>query len=149
MARTKINEQKNHNTKGFATQKQNINRKGQPRKTISSVNIELEANGITEATTNDIKSCYLRLINIDLNELKKMVGDETQPAMIRIVGKSILSGKGFDVIEKMLDRSIGKAQSNIDVTSNGNEITNNIDVSKLSTQTLLELKKAYSQEKTP
>ena len=122
MATKKINEQKNHNTKGFATQKQNINRKGAPRKTISSVNIELEELGVKEATPNDIKSCYLRLINLDLNELKKMVGDEKQPAMIRIVGKSILSGKGFDVIEKMLDRSIGKSHSSVDITSNGNTI---------------------------
>jgi hypothetical protein len=108
--------------KSFATQKQNINKKGAPRKTISSVNIELEAQGITEATPNDIKSCYLRLINIDLVELKKKVEDITQPAMIRIVGKSILSGKGFDVIEKMLDRSIGRAHQTTDITTNGKDI---------------------------
>ncbi len=51
-----------------------------------------------------------------------MVKDEDQPAMIRIVGKAILSGKGFDVIEKVLDRGIGKADNKVDVTSGGENI---------------------------
>jgi hypothetical protein len=102
------------NTAGFDKNSANINRKGQPRKTINSVNIELESIGYTEATINDIKSCYLRLLNVDLTELTRMVSDIEQPAMIRIVGKSILSGKGFDVIEKMLDRSIGTAKQTIE-----------------------------------
>lgn len=118
MAKNRLNGNESAKGKGFDKNPQNINRKGQPRKTISSVNLELEALGITEATTNDIKSCYLRLINLDLVELKKKSEDNSQPAMIRIVGKAILSGKGFDVIEKMLDRSIGKSEQkiNLDVT---------------------------------
>ena len=78
------------NTAGFDKNSANINRNGRPRKTINSVNIELEAVGYTEATISDIKSCYLRLLNIDLTKLTKMVSDTEQPAMIRIVGKSIL-----------------------------------------------------------
>lgn len=99
--------------KSFATQKQNINRKGRPRKTISAVNLELEKAGFVEVSSNDIKSCYLRLINLDLKTLKEMSSNQEQPAMVRIVGKSILSGRGFDVIEKMLDRSIGKAEQKV------------------------------------
>jgi hypothetical protein len=36
-----------------------------------------------------------------------MIKNENQPVLIRIVGKSILSGKGFDILEKMLSRAIG------------------------------------------
>jgi hypothetical protein len=108
--------------KGFDKNPQNINRNGRPRKTISVVNTELEANGYTEATYQEIKSCYLRLLNIDIPELQKMVGANDQPALVRIVGKSILSGKGFDVIEGMLNRSIGKAVSNVDVKSGGEKL---------------------------
>ena len=107
------------NTNGFQVNPQNAGRK---RKTISSVNLELEANGYTEASTVDIRSCYLRLINIDLRELTLMVAATEQPAMVRIVGKAILSGKGFDVIEKMLDRSIGKPDQKTDLTTNGKDI---------------------------
>jgi hypothetical protein len=111
------------NANGFAKNKQNINRTGANRKTISSVNKELEEQGVKEATPNDIKSCYLRLINIGLTELKDMVMDEKQPSMIRVVGKAILSGKGFDVIEKMLDRTIGKPTNYTDITSQGDKIS--------------------------
>jgi len=96
--------------KGFNVNPQNINRTGQNRKTISAVNNQLQEAGFEEATQADIVSCYLRLINIDVPELQKMIADATQPALVRIVGKAILSGKGFDVIEVMMNRAIGKAK---------------------------------------
>lgn len=101
------------NTNGFDKNKSNINTVGLNRKSIASVNLDLEANGYKAANKQDIIDCYLRLINIDLKELGKMVAEDTQPAMVRIVGKAILSGKGFDVIEKLLDRGIGKADSKL------------------------------------
>ncbi len=110
------------NTNGFQKNPQNINKTGANRKSIASVNVDLEANGYKAASKQDIIDCYLRLINIDLKELGDMVKDEDQPAMIRIVGKAILSGKGFDVIEKVLDRGIGKADNKVDVTSGGENI---------------------------
>ena len=92
-----------------------INKKGAPRKTISAVNIELEGLGYTTANQRDIVDCYMRLINIDIPKLTEIIKDDSQPAMVRIVGKSIISGKGFDVIEKMLDRTIGKTVETIDI----------------------------------
>lgn len=103
--------------KGFDKNPQNINRTGANRKTIASVNIDLEKNGYTAANQKDIIDCYMRLVNVDIPELSKMINDNQQPAMIRIVGKAIVSGKGFDVIESMLNRSIGKAVQNVDVKS--------------------------------
>lgn len=111
MAKKVLNGNKDGN--GFDKNPQNINRNGANRKSIASVNIDLEANGYKAASKQDIVDCYLRLINIDLKELGKMVTGEEQPAMVRIVGKAILSGKGFDVIEKLLDRGIGKADSKL------------------------------------
>ena len=108
--------------KGFDANPQNINKTGANRKSIATVNVDLEANGYKAASKQDIIDCYLRLINIDLKELGDMVKDDSQPAMIRIVGKAILSGKGFDVIEKVLDRGIGKADNKVDVTSGGENI---------------------------
>jgi hypothetical protein len=102
--------------KGFDKRPQNINKTGANRKTISYVNLELEALGYTEATKHDITSCYLRLVQLTIPELEAKVKDVTQPALVRIVGKAILSGKGFDVIEKILDRGIGKATGTIEVT---------------------------------
>ena len=98
------------------------NPNGRPRKTINSVNKELEAQGIKPTTANEIKDIYLRLVNMEMTELKKLVEDDKHPALIRIVGKKILSEKGFDIIEKVLDRAIGKAAQQMDVTSGGNTI---------------------------
>jgi len=119
------------------------NPNGRPRKTINSVNKELEEQGIKPATANEIKDIYLRLINMEMAELKSLVEDLKQPALIRIVGKKILSDKGFDIIDKMLDRAIGRAQQAVDVTTNGKELTQSpYDLSKLSVKALKELQNA-------
>ena len=104
--------------KGFDKNPQNINRKGRPRKLISDVIAQLEEQGIKPATKTDIQDIYMRLMNVEIPELEQIVKDSTQPVLVRIVGKSVLSGKGFDIIEKMLDRSIGKAMNSIDLNAN-------------------------------
>jgi hypothetical protein len=109
-------------TNGFKQNPQNINRKGPPRKTISLINNELELLGFKEASNNDVKSCYMRLINVDIPTLQSMISDDQQPSLVRIVGKAIISGKGFDVLEQMLNRAIGKSTTNIDVTTQGEKI---------------------------
>ena len=104
--------------KGFDKNPQNINRNGRPRKLITDVIAQLEEQGIKPATKPDIQDIYMRLINVEIPELEQIVKDSTQPVLVRIVGKSILSGEGFDIIEKMLDRSIGKAMNSIDLNAN-------------------------------
>ena len=113
------------NVNGFQKNPQNINRNGRPRKMISDVIAELEKQGIKAATKPDIQDIYMRLINIEIPELEQIVKDTAQPVLVRIVGKNILSGKGFDIIEKMLDRSIGKAEQKTDITTGG--VSLNID----------------------
>ena len=113
------------NVNGFQKNPQNINRNGRPRKMIADVIAELEKQGIKAATKPDIQDIYMRLINIEIPELEQIVKDTAQPVLVRIVGKNILSGKGFDIIEKMLDRSIGKAEQKTDITTGG--VALNID----------------------
>ena len=113
------------NVNGFQKNPQNINRNGRPRKMIADVIAELEKQGIKAATKPDIQDIYMRMINVEIPELEQIVKDTAQPVLVRIVGKNILSGKGFDIIEKMLDRSIGKAEQKTDITTGG--IALNID----------------------
>jgi hypothetical protein len=109
--------------KGFDANPENINRAGRPRKLISETIKQLKEQGVKETTTEEIKACYLMLINMAIPELEQAVKDNSQSALVRIVGKAILSGKGFDIIERMLDRSIGRAQQSIDHTTKGEAIT--------------------------
>ena len=113
------------NVNGFQKNPQNIKRNGRPRKMIADVIAELEKQGIKAATKPDNQDIYMRMINVEIPELEQIVKDTTQPVLVRIVGKNILSGKGFDIIEKMLDRSIGKAEQKTDITTGG--VALNID----------------------
>jgi len=109
------------------------NPKGRPKKVLAWVNTQLEKEGYSEAKPVDITSCYLRLINIPLKEVKKMSNDATQPSLVQIVGKAILSSKGFEIVEKMLDRGIGKALERMKVE---NTELKEYDLSKLSDEEL-------------
>lgn len=92
------------------------NPNGRPRKLVSDVINELDAMGVKAVTKTEINDCYLRLINLSIPELTDKTKDSKQPALVRIVGKAILSGKGFEVLEKMIDRSVGKAVQQIDIS---------------------------------
>ena len=93
----------------FVKKDPRINKNGRPRKLIGTVNKELEEKGFTEANKQEITSCYLRLININEEELKAISNDKEQPILVKIVSNSILSDKGFDIIERLIDRGVGKS----------------------------------------
>lgn len=99
--------------KPFEKNDPRINRKGRPRRLVSNIIEELKKKGVERVSKTDVIDTYLMLINLEISELESMVKDKDQPALVRIVGKEILGSKGFDVIEKMLDRAIGKSEENI------------------------------------
>jgi len=92
------------------------NTTGQPRKWISLVNSELAEKWYAPATKQDIETNYMSLLQLEETELKVMLEDKTKPMLIRILVKNMLWGKGFDIIEKMLDRWIWKAKTTEDIT---------------------------------
>lgn len=111
----KIHEHPNAGKGNFAANPQNINRKGRPRKLVSGVIKDLTEKGIEEVSVSQVKSCYLMLINLEEEELHEISNDESQPILVKVVSRSILSGKGFDIIESMFDRVIGKPEQTVDL----------------------------------
>jgi hypothetical protein len=93
---------------------QSGNPRGVGRITIKHVNEYLESNGVTTASALDVKSIYMRLINLTEAEIREIRHDKDQPMIITAVAKAIIEGEAFDIVEKMLDRSIGKATQPID-----------------------------------
>ena len=90
------------------------NPKWQPKKWIGLVNDELKAKWYNPATKQDIEVNYMSLLQLEEEQLKEMVNDKTKPMLIRILVKNMLWWKGFDIIEKMLDRWIWKAVQKVE-----------------------------------
>ena len=113
-----IQNQKNHNTRGFIQHPENAMHTGRPRFLIKDTIKKLDEIGVTETSAVEIKAVYLRLINLTLIELEEISEDPSQSSLVQIVAKNLLSGKGFEVIQTMLDRAIGKSEANVRVESN-------------------------------
>ena len=105
------------------------NPNGRPRITLRSVLIDLQAQGYERATTSDVKAIYEFMITLDEDKLKELVADKRQPMVTRIVGRALLDKRGFEQVEKMLDRAQGKAAQSIDHTSAGEAVKFVVNVS--------------------
>jgi len=101
------------NTNWFDKNKGNIS-PWRPKKGIALINQTLKEKWYKPATKQDIEVNYMHLMNFDEKDLKELATDKKQPMIIRILVKNMLSWKGFDVIEKMLDRWIWKAKQTVD-----------------------------------
>ena len=96
---------------------------GRPPKLLSTITAELKAKGYERATANQVADAFETLMNVPQDELAKMVKDEKAPMSLRIVGKAMLTAKGWEVLQAMLDRAHGKAKQSMDMTTGGERLT--------------------------
>lgn len=89
---------------------------GAPKKGLAALNAELREQGYMPLTRFQIEEHYLTMLALPIDQLKTLAEDVTKPMIARVLAKSILSGKGFDIIERMLDRAIGKPAQRQEVT---------------------------------
>ena len=114
------------NTNGFKTNKQNINRKGRPRRLVSSIIQDLKEKGIVQVKATDIVEAFEMLFNLESKEIAEIANNDKNPYFIRRVAKEMLSGKGFDIIDKIIDRADGKPKQATELTGeDGNDLTIN------------------------
>ena len=113
------------NTKGFDKNPENINRSGRPRKLISHINTELKADGYCPASLDEIKEAYLTLIQVPMSEIKEIADPkkDNHPILYKLVAKELLGKRGMEMMERLLDRALGKP-------TNFNETKHEIDTSK-------------------
>jgi len=103
----------NQNLKPF--QKGHKLGKGRPKKLLGYTLELLESEGHAYATPEQIKQVYTILITLTQERLTALAKDTDTPMLYRIVAKEILGLKGFEIIERMLDRAHGKATTNANV----------------------------------
>ena len=87
------------------------------------ITAELKAKGYERATANQVADAFETLMNVPQDELADMVKDEKAPMSLRIVGKAMLTAKGWEVLQAMLDRAHGKAKQKTDITSDDKALT--------------------------
>lgn len=101
---------KKHNSNWLDKNPQNRNTKGRPRKLVSDVIANMEAKGIKPVSMDEIKDIYLRLVNNTWEELQEIWKDPNQPMLTKLIIQAMVNkGRGFEVIERMFDRAIGRA----------------------------------------
>ena len=112
--------------KGFDKNPNNINRKGRPRRLVSSIIQDLKEKGIVQVKAIDIVEAFEMLFNLESKEIAEIANNDKNPYFIRRVAKEMLSGKGFDIIERMIDRVHGKPKQATEITGkDGNSLTIN------------------------
>lgn len=90
-----------------------MNPNGRPPKLLSSIVKELRAKGYERATATTVCEAFEILMNVPKEVLVEMTNDKEAPMSIRIVGKAMLSAKGWEVLSAILDRAHGKAVQQI------------------------------------
>jgi len=91
------------------------NPNGRPRKLLSSINKELTERGFERVSASQVMESFELLFNLTEEEIKERAIDKESPMLLRIAGKAMLSSKGMEMVEKMLDRAHGKAQQKMQV----------------------------------
>lgn len=112
--------------KGFDKRPQNINKKGRPKKLISYVNTSLSKEGYKPATDTEIKEAFLIMINLPFSKIKEIAdvkNDDGFPMLYKLVAKELMGRRGQEMLEKSLDRGIGRAQQHVDHTTGGDKIS--------------------------
>lgn len=94
------------------------NPNGRPPKLLSSVVKDLKQQGYERATLGTVIEAFEVLMNVPEEVLSEMVKDKKQPMSLRIVGKAMLTAKGWEVLQAMMDRAHGKAKQRLDLEGN-------------------------------
>ena len=84
------------------------NPKGRPRKLVSSVVKGMRDAGLERVTASQVADTMELMLNATKDELTACAMDESQPFLLRLVAKELLSKKGWLVLNDVLNRAHGK-----------------------------------------
>ena len=94
--------------KWFDANPQNINRGGRPRKQLSIILSEVQELGYNCPSDSEIVDICWLMLSLSESEIKRISEGDEFPMIMRIIASRMLSHKGFDTVEKILDRIYGK-----------------------------------------
>lgn len=88
---------------------QSGNPNGRPRNVFSSLKKQLEDAGVEVPKRSQFAEAISILVILTEDQLKAIVSDPDKPMALRIAAKELLGKKGFDALNLLLDRGIGRA----------------------------------------
>lgn len=99
---------------GFAKNPQNINRKGQPRKSFSTINLSLKEKGIEKLSKAVFVEMYNLIFNATETELKELAADKDIPMVVRLIILELQNTKTRSrALADYRDYMFGKAEQSI------------------------------------
>lgn len=90
------------------------NPNGRPKKLFTQITNELKELGYERVTSGNIIEAYEVFFSLNKEQILAIINNENSPMILRIVGKSLLSKNGFEILEKMLDRAHGKTTQKVE-----------------------------------
>lgn len=102
---------------------QSGNPSGRPKKIISIVNEQLQKDGYPPASKAQISDASTIIINLPIAMVKEIAsgtGDE-YPLFYRLVAKQLLGKRGIEMLDKLLNRGIGKVTQTVEHTGDAFE----------------------------
>ncbi len=94
--------------KWFDANPQNINRGWRPRKQFSVILSEVENLWYKRPSDSEIAQLCWLLLSLSEKELKRIEKGDEFPMIMKIIASRLLSNRGFETVEKILDRIYGK-----------------------------------------
>ena len=90
--------------KGFDANPQNINRQGRPRKQLSCIIEEIKDMWYTYPSQSEIVDMCGLILALTEKDMKVVAEWEDYPMMMRIIATRMIWMRGFETVEKILDR---------------------------------------------
>ena len=94
--------------KWFDANPKNINRNGRPRKQLSIILSEVQELGYKRPSDGEIVEICWLMLSLSEDELKRIESGDEFPMIMKIIASRLLSNRGFETVEKILDRIYGK-----------------------------------------
>lgn len=89
---------------------------GRPPKVLTSVLADLRKEGFKEVKPSAVLEAYEILLGLNKARLKQIAVDQTVPVIIGITALHMLTKKGNEMLERMLDRAHGRPKQTHELT---------------------------------
>jgi hypothetical protein len=117
---------------------------GRPPKLLKQLNDQLKQEGYQIVKPSQMQEALELLLNLPEEKIKSIVLDKDIPFFLRVIGKKMISSKGDEAIEKILDRTLGRPKLSIDHTSGGEKINK-----KYESLTVDQIEKIFEERGLP